>query len=171
MVDSGRLGKRSPCMEAAVRIGLDGFGGHFGRFRSVGRRSPGTERTVRTGLDDFGGHFGRFRSVGKRSPGTKRTVRTVLAPRGAADHWPERLGQRRRTVSVPSEGRVPLFAAGSVPSRRTDPTHTQMKLEESKPRRILRSVFELWWSGRAGYLSQLMRVWTILTGFGCLFGS
>ena len=42
LVDSGRLGRRSPCTESAVRTGLNGFGGHFGRFRSVGSRSPST---------------------------------------------------------------------------------------------------------------------------------
>ena len=143
LVDSGRLGgdlhvrrvRSAPgwTVFAVISIDSDRLGGDL----RVRRGRPGPDRRS----------FWSIRSVGRRSPGTERTVRTGLAPRGAADRRPERLGHRRRTVSVSSEGRAPVFAAGNVPSRRTNPTHTQMKLEESKPRRILRCVFGCGWLG------------------------
>ena len=68
------------------------------------------------------------------------------------------------TVSVCSEGRAPVFAPGNARSRRANPTHTQMKLEESKPRRILRSVFGCGWVGSHIHWSCL--VWSVVVGEG-----
>ena len=147
-VDFGRLGgdlrvrrvRSGPVWTVLAVISVDS--GRLGGDLRVRRGRSGSVWTV---LAVILVESGRLGVVG--CPGTEGPIRTGLAPRGAADRRPERLGQRRRTVSESSEGRALVFAPGNARSWRANPTHTQMKLEESKPRRILRSVFGCGWVG------------------------